>query len=60
MDDEGPRLTPRHWGVLGVINLSPGRDPSPQEIADELHFPVEEVEQLLSDLRAQGYLKASG
>ena len=61
MDDDRLRPISRHLGVLGIINLSSGRELSAQEIAEEVHFTAKDVERLLSDVEMPGYLrKASG
>lgn len=49
-----PQLTPRHLAVLGVLRERPGA--TPQAIARELGFTVDEVVQLLEDLRRAGHL----
>ena len=50
-------LTPRYWAVLGVVRLTRG-PVSPEKIAKELRFSRDEVDRLLSDLRASGYIPA--
>ena len=49
-------LSPRHWAVLGVLRVKRG-PVAPEAIAAELHFEVDEVRKLLSDLQAAGYIR---
>jgi hypothetical protein len=48
--DRPPMLTPRHLAVQGILRLTPR--PTPETIARELHFSLDEVNRLLDDLGA--------
>jgi hypothetical protein len=48
------QLTPRHWAVLGSLRF--GRGPAtPEIIARELGFEVEDVAKMLADLEQAGF-----
>jgi hypothetical protein len=47
-------LTPRHWAVLGSLRFDRG-PATPEVIARELGFDLEEVVKLLDDLKRAGF-----
>jgi DNA-binding MarR family transcriptional regulator len=49
-----PKLTPRHLAVLGILRERPRA--TPEAIARELGFALDEVVQLLEDLRRSGHI----